>query len=152
MELFLVQHALAKAATLDPERGLTDEGRAETRRVSGFAAAAGVRVDKILHSPKLRARETAEIMAERLGVEPQQTDGLLPMDTPDIWARRAEDLKERTMLVGHMPHLQKLASLLTAGDRDKDVVAFRNAGIVCLRKGEEGGWSMAWMITPEIIS
>lgn len=153
MKLFLVQHALAKPATEDPERGLTLEGLAEMEKTAAFARGAGVKVEKILHSGKKRAEETAKVIAKHLtpGVEPEETDGLLPSDSPEVWAGRADRLEVYTMLVGHMPHLGGLAALLTAGDEKKDVVAFRNGCIVSLEKGEGEGWSVAWMITPGII-
>jgi phosphohistidine phosphatase len=56
------------------------------------------------------------------------------------------------ILVGHLPHLGKLASLLTAGSESSSVVSFQQGGVVCLRSDEEvTDWAIAWMLVPEII-
>jgi len=54
------------------------------------------------------------------------------------------------MLVGHLPHLSRLSSLLLVGDPEKNIIAFRMAGIVCLRREEEN-WSVSWMIIPDLL-
>jgi phosphohistidine phosphatase len=154
MNLYLVQHAEAKPESEDPERRLSERGRADIRKMARFAAEhLGVRVPCILHSGKARARETAELLAEalrpELGVE--AADGLDPMADPRVWARRVADKQEDAMLVGHLPHLSKLASLLLSGDEDRPVVAFQMAGIVCLRRDEADRWSVGWMVVPGIL-
>jgi phosphohistidine phosphatase len=58
MDLFLMQHGEAMAETDDPARPLTMAGRAGVERVAVRAQAAGVRVDRCLHSGKLRAEQT----------------------------------------------------------------------------------------------
>ncbi|MEB2836918.1 MAG: histidine phosphatase family protein [Desulfurococcales archaeon] len=80
----LVQHGQALSEDVDPRRPLSPEGRGEVERVASFLAFAGVRVLRILHSTKLRARETAEILARHLrpegGVE--EAGGLEPRADP----------------------------------------------------------------------
>ena len=80
-----------------------------------------------------------------------EVDGLAPMDNPDIWAGRLKDVPDDIILVGHLPHLARLASVLLCGDADRNPVSFRMAGIVCLRKDDKGTWSLQWMLTPEIV-
>jgi len=151
MDLYLVQHAEAKPEQEDPARPLTDRGRREVERVARAAARAGLQVAHIAHSGKLRARETAEILAAEVsppgGVA--QLAGLAPMDDPAIAQRAVEELTEHTMLVGHLPHLSRLASLLVVGDPALDIVAFRMGGIVCLEH-QEGRWQVGWALTPEL--
>ena len=55
------------------------------------------------------------------------------------------------MLVGHLPHLSRLSGLLISGDPDRKVVDFKNGGIVCLVRNEEGIWFIRWMIIPQIL-
>jgi len=154
VKLYLVQHGEAKREEEDPARPLTDKGREEARRIARYIAKAGVSVDKILHSGKLRAAQTAEIMAEALsprgGVE--QADGLDPLADPQIWADRLRTLKEDLMLVGHLPHLSRLASLLLTGRTDLEPIKFRMAGVVCLERDESGKWSLLWAIRPELVA
>jgi phosphohistidine phosphatase len=54
------------------------------------------------------------------------------------------------VLVGHLPHLSRLASLLLVDDPGREIVAFRMGGIVCCGHGE-GRWRLKWMLTPELI-
>ena len=154
MRLYLVQHGEAKREEEDPSRPLTDRGREEVRRVAEYAARVGVKVDRIIHSGKLRAAQTAEIMAEALkppkGVE--GADGLDPLADPKIWAERLRGVGEDLMIVGHLPHLSRLASLLLTGREDLEPVKFRMGGLVCLERDEAGKWSVLWAIRPEIVA
>ncbi|RLE52318.1 MAG: phosphohistidine phosphatase SixA [Candidatus Methanomethylicota archaeon] len=154
LKLYLVQHGEAKREEEDPSRPLTDRGWEEAKRVAGFLAKAGVRVDKVFHSGKLRALQTAQVFADALkpskGVE--QADALDPLADPRVWADRLRGFREDLMLVGHLPHLSKLASLLLAGREDLEVVKFRMAGVVCLERDEVGKWSLLWAIRPELLA
>jgi len=151
MALFLVQHGEARFETEDPERSLTDTGRKEVGRVAKEAARLGIRPLRIIHSGKTRARQTAEIMAESLrpsrGIEPQQ--GLNPNDPVSPWMERLERSSEDLMIVGHLPFLDRLASLLLSGDEARGVIRFRYGAIVCLER-TEGRWAVRWILTPEM--
>ena len=153
MRLYLVQHGEAKREEEDPSRPLTERGRAEIEETARFLAEAGIRVERILHSGKLRASQTAEIIAHKLkpskGVE--KAEALEPMADPRIWAEKLEKLDEDLMLVGHLPHLRKLTSLLLIGKEEPEIVKFRYGAVACLEKGEKGSWSLIWLIRPEII-
>ncbi|TKJ42121.1 phosphohistidine phosphatase SixA [candidate division LCP-89 bacterium B3_LCP] len=155
MLLYLVQHGKSKPKEEDPDRSLTDEGEADVRKVASYVASKGAcgTVHRILHSDKTRARQTAEILGEYLqlqgGVE--AAEGLAPMDDPDIWAAKIEELTDDMMLAGHLPHLSRLASLLISGDAAQKVIDFRNGGIVCLKRDEEGAWSVVWIVAPEVV-
>lgn len=151
MNLYLVQHGQAKSKDQDPEKHLTDKGIADTRKVAKFAAGKfNLKVDKIFHSGKTRARQTAEILAESInppgGVE--KGDDLHALDDPKIWADKLGD--KDLMLVGHLPFMSKMASLLTCNDPGKKVVNFHNSGIVAIGKDKEG-WSVNWIVIPEIL-
>jgi phosphohistidine phosphatase len=149
MLLFLVQHGAATSEEEDPERPLTDRGVADVRWVVGAATDAGlVAVDRVVHSGKTRARQTAEVWGEALAVGVDEADGLAPLDDPTIWAARLAraDGPERSMLVGHLPHLARLAGLLLIGDPEREPVAFRPGGLVGL-EAAAGGWSV-WLVLP----
>jgi len=151
MELYLVQHGEAKSEALDPARPLTDHGREEVERVARRAAALRLQVTEIRHSDKLRARQTAEILAEQLSPSAgvREMEGLAPGDDPGRARAEIESACEPLMLVGHLPHLSRLASLLLVGDPTKEIVRFRNAAIVSLVKAERG-WLLQWILTPEL--
>ena len=146
MRLYLVQHGEAKPESEDPDRPLTDQGAADVRKVAAGAAVVGAA--RIIHSGKTRARQTAEIWAQTLGVPIDASDGLSPNDDPAIWAGRTGE--EDLMLVGHLPHLARLTGLLVAGDAACPVVAFRNAGLVGLDH-VDGSWSVELVIPPDAL-
>jgi phosphohistidine phosphatase len=147
VRVYLVQHGEAKSDEEDPDRPLTDDGASEVRRVVGVAAGAGsVMVERIVHSAKTRARQTAAAWGEALGVPIEESDGLAPRDDPAIWAARVTAGTRDMMLVGHLPHLARLAGILLAGDPDRPVIAFRPGGLVGLEKGP-AGWSV-WLVLP----
>ena len=151
MELYLVQHGFATSKDEDPERPLTDHGREEVIRVAATAKAIGVVVTAVYHSGKLRAQQTAEILGAALDppAPPSQLDGLIPTDDPAVVARTVYGLRGSPMLVGHLPHLSRFASLLIAGDPSREVISFRHAAIVRLTRAGESGWRVRWILTPE---
>lgn len=145
-----MRHAQAKSESEDPRRPLSDEGRKEAEKVARNASAKGVRVLAILHSDKLRARQTAEIFQQFLspprGV--REIRGLAPEEDPLLAKARLEAAEESLMLVGHLPHLGRLASLLVTGDSERAVVAFPSAALVCLGFSQ-GVWQVKWTVTPQ---
>jgi phosphohistidine phosphatase SixA len=66
MRAYLVQHGEAHPEEVSPERELTPRGRSDVERVATLLANGGVRVAKVYHSGKTRARQTAELFARRL--------------------------------------------------------------------------------------
>jgi len=59
MRIYLVQHGASKSEAEDPQRSLTDEGRRTVEEMAVYLTGAGVSVDRIKHSTKFRARQTA---------------------------------------------------------------------------------------------
>ncbi len=152
MQLFLVQHGEAKPETEDPERSLTEQGAAATERIAAWAAQAGVDVCEIRHSGKLRAQQTAHILAKQLNPENGviAVPGMKPNDDVSAVAEAINAENEAVMLVGHWPFLNRLASLLVTGNSDPPLIRFRNSGIVCLRR-EEVRWFLDWAMSPELV-
>jgi phosphohistidine phosphatase len=122
--LLLVRHA--KSSWDDPD--LADRDRPLNTRGLRDAPAMGRRVaqrarrpERIVTSPALRARRTAEAMAAALALEPEA----LIVDER-LYDATAEDLLdviralpprvERVMLVGHHPGMTDLANLLAHAD------------------------------------
>ncbi len=153
MNLYLVQHGEAEKEEVDSARPLTGKGRNDVRKVAMFTAGAGVRVDRVFHSGKLRARETADILAELLrpAAGSGETDGLAALDDPVRWVERLRGMTENTMLVGHLPHLQRLTGLLLCGAAERKSVAFTMGGIVAVVRDDAGNWSLCWMVIPDLI-
>jgi phosphohistidine phosphatase len=152
MNLYLVQHGEAKTEEEDPERALNQRGAEAVERIAAWAAKVGIQVDQIRHSGKRRAQQTAEILADRIapnqGVVP--VSGLKPKDDVNAWAENLAKESESVMLVGHLPFLSRLTSLLLVGDLTNGIVRFRNAGIICLIR-EEDRWLLGWVVTPDLV-
>ncbi len=153
MVIYLMQHGEALSAEEDPERPLSMEGRRNVTAVADRAATCGVRIEHVVHSGKLRAEQTATILADGIGCpDVHRRAGLAPNDPVEpIAAWLAEEAPSSVAVVGHLPHLDRLASLLVAGDTAAQVVALRNGGLVRLAPKTHGrGWAVAWILTPEL--
>lgn len=150
MALFLVQHGKSLPKDQDPEKGLSPEGREETRRIADVAEQYAVPVARIVHSGKTRASRTADIFHDLLatGVDPEAIPGIAPMDDVKTFARTL-DPQSNIMVVGHLPFMEKLVSYLTAGNENLRVYKFQNSGIVCLDK-EGDDWFIKWTLNPHI--
>ncbi len=151
MELYLVQHGKARSKEEDPERPLTPDGRREVEAVMllmmRFNA---IHASRVVHSGKRRAEETARIIGDQLEADVAEVDGLAPNDDPGLWRERLEGDERDVVLVGHMPQLSRLASLLLCGDPEAGLVEFANGGVVCLRRGD-GPWTLKWSIPPALV-
>jgi phosphohistidine phosphatase len=152
MRLYLVQHGDAVPERLDPERPLSPAGRREVEAVAHLFASTGARVVRVAHSGKLRAQQTAELLATALapGMVPDIMPGLNPNDPVEPVARTIADWTSDVMLVGHLPFMAKLVARLVAGDERKPVTAFVPGTVVCLEQAEAGDWVIAWMVRPEL--
>ncbi len=152
MFLYLVQHAEANREEEDPTRDLSVKGREDIRKVAQFAGKVQVTVNRILHSGKTRALRTAKILAAELKQAQSSAvaDGLAPLDDPAIWADRLESLDEDLVLVGHLPHLARLASRLLCGAQELSVINFKMGGMVCLKRESPGRWALEWMLIPDM--
>jgi phosphohistidine phosphatase len=146
--LYLVQHGQAKGEDEDPQRVLTDDGVDNVTRVVRLAVdRLGIRLRRVIHSGKTRAGQTAEIWGGLVDVDPEQSDGLAPNDDPATWVRRLAAETGDVMLVGHLPHLARLASSLLTGDPDRQVVVFQQGGLVGLER-TDAGWVIALLFPP----
>ena len=79
-----------------------------------------------------------------------ETDGLAPNDNPGIWFERISKSTNDVMLVGHLPHLARLLSLLLSGE-EKKIVNFETGTVICLKSSEDGSWAIEWIIKPGMI-
>ncbi len=153
MRLYLVQHGQALSDEVDPARPLSAAGEADVRAMAAFLAGGEFAVRQIVHSGKLRARQTAELLAGAVAPPPPvaERSGLNPNDPPEALVAELGALQDDTMLVGHLPFMSRLVSLLVSGRAQESVVAFRPGSVVCLEPTDAGGWSVAWLIRPEVL-
>lgn len=153
MKLYLVQHAKAASKEVDPERLLTEEGLRDIQKVVVFIKPLALSVDYLWHSGKKRALQTAGCLAEVITINKEHSahENLAPNDDVKVIENQIISLKQYIMIVGHLPFLSKLASVLLTGHDSSETVAFKNAGIVCLNYTDDHQWRIDWMIIPEII-
>ena len=155
MDLYLMQHGEATTEAENPERPLTEAGRAAVQRVSVRARAVGVHVGLCVHSGKLRAEQTAQLFTGELHAQADVSarDGLAPTDAvaPTAQWLRTTTEHDAVAVIGHLPFLDRLASLLVAGDEGVQVVRFRMGGLVKLEPKDRGeGFAVAWVLPPEL--
>jgi phosphohistidine phosphatase len=156
--LYLLRHAHAVDAEEDPARPLSKRGREEVRAVASFLAErGGIEVERVWHSPLPRAVETTELFCDKLDLKAtrREIDGLLPDDDIRGVARRLSGFGYPLLVVGHEPHLGRLASMLVCGNVDQDVVDFRKGALLCLEreatKSQTILWRIRWFITPSLL-
>jgi phosphohistidine phosphatase len=156
LQLFLLRHADAG----DPEswhgddaaRPLSEKGHLQAERLGSFLAEIRFRPDAIITSPKVRARQTAEIVADALGVavrlEDRLASGVDPVAVDAIIADA--DAPARPVLVGHDPDFSDLLGRLT------------NAPGLSMKKGAlaridvrgrvgDGRATLRWLVPPDLL-
>ena len=150
MKLYLVQHGKAVDEKINPVRPLSNEGKAETERIANFLKQKEIIPEVIWHSQKLRAKQTAEIVANILNVSNlRECTGLNPNDSVIPVRDEIEVMDRDLMIVGHLPFLAKLCSLLITGNAERYIVEFKYSGVLCL--DSEGGWKIYWYLPPDFI-
>jgi phosphohistidine phosphatase len=111
--IWLLRHGEAEdEAADDASRKLTEKGRRQAENAGKAMAALGLELDACLTSPKVRARDTAEVACRELGVEAEQTDALRggEFDIAGLTAGRGN-----VLLVGHEPDMHRAIQAATGG-------------------------------------
>lgn len=159
MELYLIRHGIAAERedyANDEERPLTDKGRQKTTKVAKQLRDRGLRFDRILTSPLIRARETATILQEvGLGSEVEEFLPLAPDGDIDAWVRWLEARRQNSIgdewvaLVGHQPDLGNWAETLVWGEANEKLV-LKKAGVIGVKipaSGNPVGQSELFLLT-----
>jgi len=158
MELFLIRHADALALgergiTDDTLRPLSEKGEHQAGLVARGMQRLGFSLDKIVTSPFLRAKQTAELMLKHwTGPAPEiiESEELTPDARPKLLARFLRRLGgERVGLVGHIPHITTFASWLIGSKKAQ--IDMAKAGVAHISCGAEPGRGMGtlqWLVTP----
>jgi phosphohistidine phosphatase len=153
MKVYLVRHGEAVSSGVDPKRPLSEQGLADVRKIASFIKPLKISVEHIWHSGKLRAAQTAEIMTSVvIGKDYSAHESLGPNDDVKIIAEELEADDMDLMIVGHLPFLAYLASLLVAGKETANVAAFDAGSIACLNRSDPGRWQIEWMIAPKLLT
>jgi phosphohistidine phosphatase len=154
MQVYLVQHGAAKSDAKDPQRRLTAEGAKTGERMAEHLSVLRLRVVRIEHSDKERARQTAEIMAAHLcpAEGTRQVTGMAPNDEVGPMRERLQDESESFMMIGHLPYLSRLVSVLLGVQQDRTLVTFQMGGVVHLERDDNREWRLRWILVPDLLS
>lgn len=143
-ELTIVRHGVAVPPgtpdIADDDRPLTAEGKRKMKSIGRGLKRLGLRPDRIVTSPLPRARRTAEIVAEALGLEeaPEDSDALRAgNDAASLRDWLATRPETSLMIVGHNPMLEDLIGLLLRGASGPPVCTLRKGGVAVFRSTPE---------------
>jgi phosphohistidine phosphatase len=155
VELCLLRHADAGDPDTwrgdDAQRPLSDKGRRQASALGRFLSRRGYKPDAIVSSPKMRSRQTAELLAAALSTAVELDDRLV--GTPDL-ARFSELVEEigmrRIVFVGHDPEFSELAAELIGAPEFplKKATLVRIDVTPPLRAG---GGTLRWLLPADLV-
>lgn len=159
LELYLIRHGIAadrgEEYPDDSKRPLTSRGIARLKKEAKALDDLAVAFDLIITSPLVRARQTADVLAESLKAKPQVTtsDSLAPAGTPAAVMQEIgkHARKASIALVGHEPNLGELAARLIGA---RTPFAFKK-GAICRIDFEvlppKGLGQLQWFVPPRML-
>jgi len=154
MNLYLIRHGVAEdMARTDEERRLTKEGLKEVIKVARYVTNLKKGPQRLLSSPLIRAKETAEPFAEFWKMKIEIVDWLTPEVSASEALKNLGKLTEESFaLVGHMPNLGLTLSALVGGLPPREMV-MPKAGVAFLKTKvwEPGEAKLKWLISPDLL-
>lgn len=122
--IWFLRHGEAEDTEPDFDRRLTAKGERQARAAGAALAVLGVEIEVCLASPKIRARETARLACEPLGVEVTVDERLIGgrFDPLDLTAGLDD-----VLLVGHEPDFSEAIAHLIGG-----VVDMKKGGLAAV--------------------
>jgi phosphohistidine phosphatase len=159
MFVHLLRHAEAEDVSpsgLDADRRLTAAGVKRMKAVAKAIKSLEPGYDLILISPLVRARQTAEPVAEALGYKKALavTDALKPNADPEaILAELAKRSPKSVLVVGHQPHMGSLFGRLLAGEAGLEV-EMKKASLAAFETGSdpsEGPAQLKFYLPPKVL-
>jgi phosphohistidine phosphatase len=150
MRLYLVQHGDALTKDVDPDRPLSEQGRADITRLVAWLVRGNVEVSRIFHSDKTRARQTAELLGSVLeaGGKIHPAEGLRPNDPPEVLLQQLQIVDEDTLIASHLPFVARVLSQAVAGSPDLQLVEFQPGSIAVVERDDGGAWHLIYFAHP----
>ncbi|MEH6451838.1 MAG: phosphohistidine phosphatase SixA [Psychromonas sp.] len=146
--IYFVQHGLANTREIDLKRGLSDIGSEQTSKVATYLQHHKIVINKICHSGKLRASQTAAIFSDVLSIPNVcELNCILPNEAPEELIKQINS--DAVMYIGHLPNLQKVLNLLLCQNIDNKVLSLQNSAVACVEI-EDTTASLKWFITAEM--
>ena len=148
-KVYFMQHGLAVDKADDPERPLSEAGIRQTEKIADTLRASGTVITRVFHSGKLRAAQTAEIMATALDLDnTTMIEGLSPNDEVTLLSQKLDS--SDALYVGHLPHLEKIVAYLVTGNEEVGIIKFQNSATTCLEQ-TYNHYQLKWYLTPDFI-
>jgi len=150
MQIYLIRHAHAEDGVDDALRPLSAKGRRQIGKMAAHLKQGGLlQTEEFWHSPLVRARRTAELLAGRLLGQARfvEVAGLAPGADPAMLALRLNGCRRPVALVGHEPHLSTLATLLVAGRVTAPAVVMKKCAVLALKR-TGSRWAVRWLLSP----
>lgn len=150
MKLYFVRHGIAEdMADSDFVRELTPRGRRRVAQSAAVMRQLNLRPQRIYSSPRLRARQTAEIIAAALDCPVALADEVnFGFDLADVSAL-ARDLQRgaEVMFVGHNPDMSLVVNQLTGVN-----ISMKKGGLarVDVSDGAASHGELVWLIAPKV--
>jgi phosphohistidine phosphatase len=153
MKLYCVRHGEAYPVETHPDRPLTPAGERYVEKVANQMKRSGIDIASILHSNALRTEQTAKILGENLKAPIVRCNSILN-ERNEIYTilEMIRSFQEDTMLVGHLPFLNRLINALVLGDENYyPIVQLAPGAVVCLEFYEHYRWVIQWVLNSEIV-
>ena len=153
MKLYLVQHGEAMNKDINAERPLTEKGHSDIKKISDLFTQADITLTQIIHSGKLRAKQTAEYFVKNISGSSltKVNNNINPNDDLQPLMQQLKSWDKDTLMVGHLPYLAKVVSQLTTDNETSLSVSFKPGTVVCLQRDDKMHWQINWMIRPELL-
>lgn len=154
--LYLMRHTQPEPGHPDnADRPLTEAGKQQAEDMGAWLAGHIGRVDIVIHSPFVRAIETAKAMGKALGAHLADTRLLVPASedmraTWDEITRLAQASKD-VLVVGHDPSLNRLALWLMGCEGDQEELRLDWGSVAYLQIDSQGNGQLMWLVTPQIV-
>jgi len=153
MRLYIVQHGDSLPKDVNPDRPLSNRGRADIERLTEWLSSHNVQITQILHSGKTRAKETAEILRPLLKSPSQiyEGQGLAPNDSPEAFLHHLGDSDKDTLVAGHMPFVARTVSQALTGAPDRQLVEFVPGSVAGIERSGDASWRLFMFVRPEFL-
>jgi len=159
MDLYIVRHAIAvergdPAFPGDDDRPLSPEGIHKFRLAARGLSELGLKLRRIVTSPLVRAKQTADILRDAIDDKVQMSTAKeLRPETPfeETLAAINRFQDDAIAVVGHEPHLSGLTSFLLVGGGELAAIEFKKGAVARLvfpDRPAAGSATLEWLIQP----
>jgi len=152
VKFYLVRHGQSLDENKDSLRHLSEKGKHDVQKTAEFLNKAQIKVEIILSSRKTRAIQTAEILSCILNSSGsvELIDGISPNDSAVAFIDNTEFEFDNIMLVGHLPFLSHLASLLLTCESNTVNILFPTSSVVCFERMGSGPWRLVFSVNSDL--